>query len=59
MTIASRINALYQTESRRVQATLIRLLGDFDLAEESMQELKKQIGEVGGLVDRLRQRNNG
>ena len=38
MTIASRINALYQTESRRVQATLIRLLGDFDLAEESMQE---------------------
>jgi len=28
-------------------------------AEESMQELKKQIGEVGGLVYRLRQRNSG
>lgn len=33
-----RIGDLYQTQSRRVQATLIRLLGDFDLAEESMQE---------------------
>lgn len=28
----------YQTESRRVLATLIRLLGDFDLAEEAMHE---------------------
>lgn len=27
-------------------------------AEESMQDLKKQIGEVGGLVYRLRERNN-
>jgi RNA polymerase sigma-70 factor (ECF subfamily) len=29
---------LYRSESRRVLATLIRLLGDFDLAEEAMQE---------------------
>ena len=29
---------LYRTESRRVLATLIRLLGDFDLAEEALQE---------------------
>jgi TolB-like protein len=28
---------LYRTESRRVLATLIRLLGDFDLAEEALQ----------------------
>ncbi len=29
---------LYRTESRRVLATLIRLFGDFDLAEEALQE---------------------
>lgn len=32
------LNALYHQESRRVLATLIRLLGDFDLAEDAMQE---------------------
>jgi RNA polymerase sigma-70 factor (ECF subfamily) len=30
--------ALYRTESRRVFATLVRLLGDFDLAEEALSE---------------------
>src|SRR3972149_3807371 len=29
---------LYRAESRRVLATLIRLLGDFDLAEEALQD---------------------
>ncbi len=29
---------IYRTESRRVLATLIRLLGDFDLAEEALQD---------------------
>jgi RNA polymerase sigma-70 factor (ECF subfamily) len=29
---------MYRSESRRVLATLIRLLGDFDLAEEAVQE---------------------
>ncbi len=29
---------IYRTESRRVLATLIRLLGDFDLAEEALHE---------------------
>ncbi len=29
---------IYKTQSRRVFATLIRLLGDFDLAEEAMHE---------------------
>jgi RNA polymerase sigma-70 factor (ECF subfamily) len=32
------IDALYRTESRRVFATLVRLLGDFDLAEEALSE---------------------
>ncbi len=32
------INSLYRNESRRVLATLIRLLKDFDLAEEALQE---------------------
>ena len=32
------VAAVYQTESRRVLATLIRLLGDFDLAEEAVHE---------------------
>jgi RNA polymerase sigma-70 factor (ECF subfamily) len=32
------IEQLYRTDSRRVLATLIRLLGDFDLAEEALQE---------------------
>ena len=33
-----RIEALYQSESRAVLATLIRLLGDFDRAEEALHE---------------------
>src|SRR4051812_5699754 len=32
------VNAVYVAESRRVLATLIRLLGDFDLAEEALHE---------------------
>src|SRR5688572_28031783 len=32
------IDAIYRTESRRVLATLIRLLGDFDLAEEAVHD---------------------
>ncbi|MEX1213678.1 RNA polymerase sigma factor [Saccharospirillum sp.] len=38
MTLQQQLDDLYQAESRRVQATLIRLLGDFELAEEAMQE---------------------
>ena len=33
-----RIAALYRDESGRVRATLIRLLGDFDAAEEATQD---------------------
>ena len=32
------IDAIYRTESRRVLATLIRLLGDFDVAEEALHD---------------------
>jgi RNA polymerase sigma-70 factor (ECF subfamily) len=33
-----RIDAIYRSDSRRVLATLIRLLGDFDLAEEAVHD---------------------
>jgi len=32
------VNAVYLSDSRRVLATLIRLLGDFDLAEEALHD---------------------
>ena len=34
----AQIDALYRSDSRRVLATLIRLLGDFELAEEALHE---------------------
>ena len=36
--IHERVDAIYRAESRRVLATLIRLLGDFDLAEEALHD---------------------
>jgi RNA polymerase sigma-70 factor, ECF subfamily len=36
--IARTVEALYRAESRRVFATLVRLLGDFDLAEEGLHD---------------------
>ncbi|MGQ0651087.1 MAG: RNA polymerase sigma factor [Betaproteobacteria bacterium] len=35
---ARAVDAIYRSESRRVFATLVRLLGDFDLAEEALHE---------------------
>lgn len=35
--VSATIESIYRGESRRVFATLIRLLGDFDLAEEALQ----------------------
>ncbi|HVO37420.1 MAG TPA: sigma factor, partial [Spirochaetia bacterium] len=32
------VDAVYRSESRRVLATLIRLLGDFDTAEEALSD---------------------
>ncbi|MEL6138279.1 MAG: RNA polymerase sigma factor [Cyanobacteria bacterium J06628_6] len=37
-TVRQTVDQLYRTESRRVFATLIRLLGSFDLAEEALQD---------------------
>src|ERR1041385_9228357 len=36
--ISTTIDTLYRSESGRVLATLVRLLGDLDLAEEAMHE---------------------
>jgi RNA polymerase sigma-70 factor (ECF subfamily) len=36
--VAETVNAIYVSESRRVLATLIRLLGDFDRAEEALHD---------------------
>src|ERR1700716_1196909 len=34
--VREKVDAMYRSDSRRVLATLIRLLGDFDLAEEAL-----------------------
>ena len=39
--VAATVAALFRRDSRKVLATLIRLLGDFDLAEEAMQDAFK------------------
>src|SRR4051794_41932093 len=36
--VRERVNDVYVSESRRVLATLIRLLGDFDVAEEALHD---------------------
>jgi RNA polymerase sigma-70 factor, ECF subfamily len=36
--MSDQIETIFRSESRRVLATLIRLLGDFDLAEEALQD---------------------
>jgi len=37
-TVNAEVEAIYRRESRRVLATLIRLLGNFELAEEALQD---------------------
>lgn len=36
--VRNAVDTIYRNESRRILATLIRLLGDFDLAEEALHE---------------------
>jgi len=36
--VPERVDAIYHSDSSRILATLIRLLGDFELAEEALQE---------------------
>ncbi|MDZ5435423.1 RNA polymerase sigma factor [Pseudomonas fluorescens] len=38
LSVQVRVEQIYRQESRRILATLIRLLGDFDLAEEALHE---------------------
>ena len=38
VTLRNIVDDIYRSESRHVLATLIRLLGDFDLAEEALHE---------------------
>jgi RNA polymerase sigma-70 factor (ECF subfamily) len=35
--VPEQVDAIYRSEGRRIFATLVRLLGDFDLAEEALQ----------------------
>ena len=37
-TVPEQLEVIYRTESRRMFATLVRLLGDFDLAEEALHD---------------------
>ncbi|MDO8828317.1 RNA polymerase sigma factor [Methylophaga sp.] len=51
------LDRIYQTESRQILSTLIRLLGDFDLAEEAMHEafaIALQKWEMDGVPDNPR-----
>src|SRR5215813_13919353 len=51
------VEALYRLESGRVLATLVRLLGDLDLAEESMHEafaVALESWAVAGIPDKPR-----
>src|SRR5260221_1544071 len=36
--IRESVDAVYRSDSRRILATLIRLLGDFDLAEDALHD---------------------
>src|SRR5262245_12361984 len=36
--VRAKVDEIYRSDSRRVLATLIRLLGDFDLAEEALHD---------------------
>lgn len=38
VTLQKTLTEIYRTESRKIYATLVRLVGDLDLAEEAMQE---------------------
>ena len=46
--LRDQIDAVYRAESRHVLATLIRLLGDFDLAEEGVARCLRVRGGAAG-----------
>ena len=49
------VDAVYRADSRRVLATLIRLLGDFDLAEEALHDAFARGGRAVAARRRARQ----
>ena len=44
------VDSVYRAESRQVLATLIRLLGDFDAAEEALHGVGHRPTVVGGVL---------
>jgi RNA polymerase sigma-70 factor, ECF subfamily len=46
--IREQVDSIDQAQSRRVFATLVRLLGDFDLAEDALQDDFRAAGAVRG-----------
>lgn len=56
-TVRVQLDAVYRRESRHVLATLIRLLGDFELAEEALHDAFRAAAEqwpVGGVPEHPR-----
>jgi len=45
------LDSLYRVDSGRILATLIRLIGDFDLAEEAMHEAFAAAEHISGKAD--------
>ena len=45
------LDSHYRVDSGRILATLIRLLGDFDLAEEAMHEPERQFLQADSAVE--------
>jgi RNA polymerase sigma-70 factor, ECF subfamily len=43
--VRTQIDRLYRTEGRRIFATLVRLLGNFDLAEDALHEAFRAVME--------------
>jgi RNA polymerase sigma-70 factor (ECF subfamily) len=50
--VRATVEAVYREESRRVFATLIRLLGDFDRAEEALHDVFRAALEQFREMDR-------
>src|ERR1700736_1681623 len=45
--VREKVDTVYRSESRRILATLIRLLGDFDLAEDALHDAFRAALEQG------------
>ena len=53
--VREKVDAVHRSESRRILATLIRLLGDFELAEEGLHDAFTATLERRFLERRLRE----